>query len=96
MLILLLIIALLETALKLSKHQVPVRIVYQRPHQIRAEMREGDFDYDEEMKKVELSGKSVKECVPVWSHDPLYIHYTSGTTGQPKVSSEIMPRWSQS
>ncbi|KAG1613717.1 hypothetical protein G6F46_007500 [Rhizopus delemar] len=75
---------LLETALKLSKHQVPVRIVYQRPHQIRAEMREGDFDYDEEMKKVELSGKSVKECVPVWSHDPLYIHYTSGTTGQPK------------
>lgn len=38
-----------------------------------------DFDYNELISKAGTS-----ECVPVYAPHPLYILYTSGTTGQPK------------
>jgi propionyl-CoA synthetase len=70
----------------MSEHHVPIRITLQRPN-LRAQMNyaQGDRDYHDEMERIRSQGHGVKECVPVGSDDPLYILYTSGTTGQPKV-----------
>lgn len=49
---------------------------------------QGDRDYNDEMDRIRSKGALFKTCVPVDSDDPLYVLYTSGTTGQPKVSQE--------
>lgn len=70
---------LLDKALDLAKHKVDGCIVYQRD-EARAEMQPGrDHDWREAAVAADPA-----DCVPVAATDPLYVLYTSGTTGQPK------------
>jgi propionyl-CoA synthetase len=70
---------LLDGAIEHAAHKPETCIMLARP-QARAEMLPGrDLDWDETM-----AGASPVDCVPVAATDPLYILYTSGTTGQPK------------
>jgi propionyl-CoA synthetase len=70
---------LLDAALELAAHRVPRCLVLQRP-QLRASLVNGrDRDW-----AAELNVAEPVECVPVAATDPLYILYTSGTTGVPK------------
>ncbi|RUR51653.1 propionyl-CoA synthetase [Vreelandella populi] len=69
---------IVDQALALSTHQPQACVVYQRSIHT-ATLGEGDYDWDEV-----ISSAPYVECVPVKSTDPLYILYTSGTTGKPK------------
>lgn len=72
---------LLDEAIRLSKHAPESVILLQRP-ELRAEMAEGR-DHDWETLRDAAAGRS-SECARMAATDPLYILYTSGTTGVPK------------
>ncbi|MGY6630581.1 MAG: propionyl-CoA synthetase [Wenzhouxiangella sp.] len=70
---------LLDAALDQAKHQPTATLIVQRP-QCRAELQPGrDHDWGECMALA-----VPVDAVPVAGNHPLYILYTSGTTGKPK------------
>ena len=70
---------IIDAALKEATHQPKACVVYQREF-IKADLQEGR-DYNWETLR---SYATPTDYVPVDATDPLYILYTSGTTGQPK------------
>lgn len=70
---------LVDKALELARHQPQRVLLLQRP-QAQASLQDGrDLDWNEALK-----GAPSADPVPVAGSDPLYIMYTSGTTGRPK------------
>jgi propionyl-CoA synthetase len=70
---------LLDGAIEMAQHPVPRCVIFQRPQLAAPLVRGRDRDWNEA-----LAGARPAECVPVAATDPLYILYTSGTTGIPK------------
>jgi len=74
---------LLDEAIGLAKARPEACIILQRPQE-RCELTAGrDHDWAE-LRKAALDAGKEAACVPVKATDPLYILYTSGTTGVPK------------
>jgi propionyl-CoA synthetase len=75
---------LLDEAIRLSQHKPNVCLILQRP-QAQAALNEGrDRDWAAMRDYALIHARSAFDCVPVAATDPLYILYTSGTTGRPK------------
>ncbi|WP_426566501.1 propionyl-CoA synthetase [Angustibacter sp. McL0619] len=71
---------LLDAAIERAQHTPDACVILQRP-QAEAPMGERDVDWKTVMRE---GAVPPAECVPVAATDPLYVLYTSGTTGKPK------------
>lgn len=70
---------LLDQAIALSFCKPDKTIIVHRPQASASLIPGRDFDYG-----TEVASAKPADCVPVLASDPLYILYTSGTTGDPK------------
>jgi propionyl-CoA synthetase len=69
---------IIDAALELTGHQ-PDKVVVLQRDAARARLGPRDIDWDELVENA-----TPADCVPVAATDPLYVLYTSGTTGKPK------------
>jgi propionyl-CoA synthetase len=70
---------LIDGAIELATHKVDLCVIFQR-EQLAVDMIAGrDLDWNDFQKNAPLA-----PCVPMRGDDPVYILYTSGTTGEPK------------
>src|SRR6185295_5945616 len=74
---------LLDEAIKLAKSKPDGVILLQRP-QLEAQMISGRDHVWAALRAAAIRDKKTADCVPCLATDPLYILYTSGTTGIPK------------
>ncbi|XP_053572910.1 acyl-CoA synthetase short-chain family member 3, mitochondrial [Bombina bombina] len=91
-------VPLVEKALEMVQHQPGKVLIYSRPNMESVPLTANrDLDWNEEIAKADPH-----DCVPVSSEHPLYVLYTSGTTGLPKgvvrntAGYAVMLNWTMS